>query len=100
MTKKNKKELRKKAPIIIKDFFEKAKTYPDKADLYVRKARNFGMSINYPIPINYKRKFCKNCYSYFKLGNYRVRTRDSKVIYFCFKCKKYMKFLLKPKPIG
>ncbi len=72
--------------------FEEAKKNPERADIYVKKARRTGMRVNIPIPKELKRKYCKHCNTYFKSGNYRVRTRNGMLVYYCLKCKKYMRF--------
>ena len=76
--------------------FEQAeKTKSQKlANKYVNLARKIAMKLNLRMPRKYKRKFCKHCYSYFRDGNYRVRTRDSKLVYYCFECKKYTRIPL------
>lgn len=80
---------------IIKKLFYEAKTNPEKSDRYVEIARKTGMRVNVPIPRELKRKYCKHCNKYFHDGNYRVRTRNQMVVYYCLNCKKYSKF-----PIG
>ncbi len=91
--KKNKKEkLREEALENVKALFAEAKKLPEKANSFVKKARKIAMKVNLSIPKEYKRKYCKHCNNYFKSGNYRVRTRNKMVIYYCLNCKKYMKF--------
>jgi len=92
MKKHDKNELRKTAIERIKILFQEAKINPSKANRCVEVARRIGMKVNLPIPKEFKRKYCKHCYNYFKSGNYRVRTRNKMVIYYCLKCRKYMKF--------
>ena len=75
----------------IKILFREAKLNPSKANRYVQLARKIGMKVNLPIPKQFKRKFCKHCNNYFLSGNYRVRTRNKMLIYYCLNCKKYMK---------
>lgn len=66
------------------------------ANDYVRKARKLGMKVNLTLPREIKRKFCKHCHSYLMPGNNcRVRMHKSRVIYYCFNCKKYMRFVKK-----
>lgn len=72
--------------------FKEARGNPGKADRYVELARKIAMKTNVRIPREYKRKFCKHCNNYFQKGNYRVRTRNKTVVYYCFNCKKYMRF--------
>lgn len=62
------------------------------ADKYVKLARKVAMKINLRMPRNLKRKFCKHCYSYLRVGvNSRVRIKKM-IVYTCFNCKKYMRF--------
>ncbi len=82
---------RKEALQKIINFFTEAGKNPDSADIYVKKARKTGMKVNLPIPKPLKKKYCKHCYSYFKSGNYRVRTRNGMLVYYCLMCKKYMR---------
>ena len=66
------------------------------ADRYVILARKIAMKARIRIPKEFKRKFCKHCYSYLKPGfNCRVRTRDKKIIYYCMNCKKYTRIAIK-----
>ena len=63
------------------------------ANRYVGMARRVAMKVNLRIPKEYKRKFCKHCYSYLKPGvNLRVRKRDKSTVYYCLECKKFMRF--------
>ncbi len=94
---KNKENLKLIVLQEIKNLFEEAKSNPEMANEYVKTARKLAMKINLKIPKEYKRKYCKHCYNYFKSGNYRVRTKDKTVIYYCLKCKKYMKFKINTK---
>ena len=89
MSNQNTKE---KALQRIKILFREAKSNSSKANRYVELARKIGMKVNLPLPKEFKRKFCKHCNNYFKTGNYRVRTRNKLVVYYCLNCKKYMKY--------
>ncbi len=95
MKRLNKSKLRELALEKIKILFKQAKENPEKANDIVRKARRIGMKVNLPIPKDLKRKYCKHCNNYFKSGNYRVRTRNKMVVYYCLNCKRYMKFIIK-----
>jgi ribonuclease P protein subunit RPR2 len=93
MKKQSKQQLQEQVLGNIKLLFKQAKdSSQEKANDLVKKARRIGMKINLPIPRDFKRKYCKHCNNYFKSGNYRVRTRNKMVIYYCLKCKKYSKF--------
>lgn len=66
---------------------------PKRADHYIELARKVAMKARIRIPSNFKKRFCKHCYSFLKPGiNCRVRTRNNKVVYYCLNCKKYMRF--------
>ncbi|MBI2148245.1 ribonuclease P [Candidatus Woesearchaeota archaeon] len=92
MKRLNKNKLKQIALERINILFQEAKSNPSKANRYVEIARKIGMKVNIPIPKEYKRRYCKHCNNYFQSGNYRVRTRNKMVVYYCLNCKKYMKF--------
>jgi len=84
----------------IKNMFKLAqqsfKKYPERANRYIHIARKIAMKTRTRIPSPLKKKYCKHCYKFLQPGiNCRVRTRDSKSIYYCFNCRKYMRFPLK-----
>jgi ribonuclease P protein subunit RPR2 len=63
------------------------------ANEYVKKARRIGMKYEVPIPRHLKRKFCKNCMSFFMPGkSCRVRLAKQKVVYYCLNCKHYARY--------
>jgi len=79
--------------ILFKEAQKVYKKRPDLANRYVQIARKISMKVNVPIPVKYKRKFCKHCYSYFIPGKtLRVRQHKGRTIYYCLKCKKFMRF--------
>ena len=92
MKRQNKSKLKESALEKVKILFHEIKSNPDKANDYIKKARRIAMKVNLPIPKDLKRKYCRHCNNYFKSGNYRVRTRNKMVVYYCLNCKKYMKF--------
>ena len=68
---------------------------PSLSDRYVKLARQIAMKFRYRIPKEYKRRFCRHCYAFFKPGvNCRVRLNHGKIIYYCLKCKKYTRIPL------
>ncbi len=84
----------------IKRLFEEAEeVFPKNkalANRYISLARKIAMKVRMPIPLEFKRRFCKHCYSYLKPGvNARIRTRGGKVIISCLECKKFTRI-----PIG
>ncbi len=88
----SKNQLKQLALERIKILFSEAKKNPSKANRYVELARKIAMKVNLKIPKEYKRRYCKHCSTYFKTGNYRVRTKEGYVISTCFTCKKYSKY--------
>ena len=68
----------------------------DLASRYVEIARKISMRHVLPMPLEYKRRFCKHCYSYLlPSSNCRVRIHRSKLIIYCDGCKKYTRIPLK-----
>jgi len=66
------------------------------ANRYVEIARKISMRFKVPIPKEFKRRICKNCYKYLVPGlNCRVRIYRGKVIIYCYSCKKYFRFIIK-----
>lgn len=60
------------------------------ANRYVEIARKISMRYLLPMPTEFKRRFCKHCYSYLLPGsNCRIRIHRSKLIIYCDNCKKY-----------
>ena len=95
--KKDKIKLRKETMQMVQNLFKLAeitfRDNPKLANKYVKSARKNAMKVNLRLPINLKRKFCKHCYSYLVPGkNCRVRLHKNRIIYYCFNCKKYMRF--------
>jgi len=83
----------------IKKLFKEAKLAfkrdPKLSNRYVALARKISMKTKTRIPGNFKKQFCKHCYTFLKPGeNCRIRTKDKKLIYYCKNCKKYMRFPL------
>lgn len=80
-------------------FREARKIYsydPKLSDRYVALARKISMKYKVKIPSVHKRKFCKHCYGFFMPPkNCRARTRDGKLVYSCFRCKKFSRFVYK-----
>jgi ribonuclease P protein subunit RPR2 len=71
---------------------------PDLSNRYVEMARKISMKFKVKIPPTLKRKFCKHCYHYLRPGKTcRVRIAKSRVIYYCLKCKNFMRFVIKKK---
>ena len=66
------------------------------SDRYVELARKISMKYLTPIPREYKRRFCKHCYSYLIPSvNCRVRIHKGKTVIYCHSCKKYTRIPFK-----
>ena len=100
--KKAKTELKKIALEKIKTLFQEARIQFNEnsflSNKYVKLARKIAMKVNLSIPKEYKRRFCRHCYYYLVPSKTcRVRVHKSRVIYYCLKCKKFMRFVIKKK---
>ena len=63
---------------------------------YIEIARKISMKYLTPIPRQYKRRFCKHCYTYHLPNvNCRIRIHRGKTIIYCHNCKKYTRFPIK-----
>jgi len=83
----------------IKILFEEAEkaNIQELSNKYIKTARKIAMKFNLRLPRYYNRKFCKHCYNYFRNQNYRVRTKNKNVVYYCLSCKKHARFPLRRK---
>jgi len=60
------------------------------SDRYVALARKISMKFKVKIPSKLKRQFCKHCYKFLMPSvNCRVRTKEGRLVYYCFSCKKH-----------
>lgn len=60
------------------------------ADRYITIARKISMKYQIKMPKEYKRCFCKHCYSYLLPDvTSKVRINHGKIIIYCKNCKKY-----------
>ena len=93
---KHKDIARERIQILFKEARDVFKKKPRLADRYVYLARKIAMKYKVRIPPELKRKFCKYCHTYLVPSvNCRVRVQRGKVVYYCMKCKKFMRFVLK-----
>jgi len=84
----------------IKELFSQADSIFKKdaklANRYVQLARKISMRSKVVIPSNLKKRFCKNCYYFLVPGkNVRIRTKNKKVVYYCFNCKHHMRYVIR-----
>ena len=76
-----------------KDSFKKDSKLSDK---HIQLARRLAMKYKIKLPSELKKQFCKHCYSYLVPGiNCRVRIHKHRVIYYCIKCKHYIRHPIK-----
>lgn len=82
--------------VLFKEAQQTFKTNSKLAQRYVDIAHKTAMKVNLRLPKELKRKMCKHCYHYLVPSKTcRVRIHKNKVIYYCFNCKNYMRFMLK-----
>jgi ribonuclease P protein subunit RPR2 len=68
----------------------------DLTNRYVELARKISMRNLTPIKKEYKRRFCKHCYSYLlPTVTCRTRINRGKLVVYCHNCKKYTRIPLK-----
>ena len=76
--------------ILFEQARENFKLDPKLSNRYVKLARKISMKYKVKIPSEFKRQFCKHCYSFFMPSvTCRIRTKPGKLIYYCLKCKKF-----------
>lgn len=88
-------EIKKIAKERIETLFKEASITGDQKlrNRYVYLARKLTQKSNIRIPREFKRKYCKHCYTYFTSKNSRVRTTSKKMVStLCFECKKRTRF--------
>lgn len=67
----------------------------ERSNRYVELANKIAMRARVRIPREFKRRYCKNCFTYLISGkNCRIRTRNKKLVIACFKCRKITRILL------
>ncbi len=100
MKKVSRKEAIGKINTLFSDAQNIASTNISFANKFVAKARRIAMKSRIRLPAQLKRRFCKNCHIYFIPGkNYKVRTKNKKVIYTCLSCKHITRIQTKTKPV-
>ncbi|UUX92772.1 ribonuclease P protein component 4 [Methanoplanus endosymbiosus] len=82
-----KKIAEERIDILFKNAEEEFVYNPELSNRYVDIARKIAMRQRIRIPVEYKRRFCRNCHSYAVFGeNMSVRIHRGKVIYRCSQC--------------
>ncbi|MBS3176751.1 ribonuclease P [Candidatus Woesearchaeota archaeon] len=70
--------------------------HPELSNRHVKLARKIAMRFKIKLPKQYQRMFCKHCYAFFMPSKTcRVRTEKGKIVYYCFTCKKYTRWMYK-----
>ena len=87
-----------KITLLFKEAISSFKTDPKTADKNVKLARKTAMTFKVKIPLKFKRRFCKNCYSFLLPGkNCRIRTNKGNIVYYCLNCKGFTRIGYKSK---
>ena len=76
----------------IEELFKQAELTKNRtlANRYVKIARDISSRLKIRIPKDLKRKFCKHCGSYLRLGTtVRIRLNKGKKSYYCTFCHKF-----------
>jgi len=89
---KKKQEAKKIAEDRIKELFKQAdNVFPKRKDLakrYVTLAKKIATKVRVKIPTTLRRRFCKHCGSYLRVGtNARIRLHKKRKNYFCMECE-------------
>ncbi len=71
-----------------------------RANRYVELARKIGMKYNLSLPSSFRRRVCKNCYSYLFPGKTcSTRINKGKIITKCLKCKTINRYVISKKEV-
>ena len=72
--------------------------HPERSNRYIKLAKKIAMRAKVRIPVELRRRYCKHCLTYLRPGkNCRIRTREKKLVIYCFNCKKFTRIPLKKK---
>ncbi len=92
---------RKIAEKRIKELFKEAEEAAasgkmDRADRYVELARKIGMRYNVTLQSEFRRRVCRNCYSYLYPGkSCRVRLQKGKLVTRCDRCGEMNRYIFR-----
>jgi RNase P subunit RPR2 len=78
----------------INNLFSEAKTNPEEAAQYIKKARELAKRNNLSLR-SYRKLFCKKCNSYFTAKNSITRIKKGIKSIKCLKCGSYRRFRVK-----
>jgi len=84
--------------VLFREAADSFKKNPGRSHRYVGMALRIAAKSNSRIPKNLRRRYCRKCRRYLVSGaNARYRTRERKLVIYCFNCKRYRRIILKPK---
>lgn len=86
---------RERITILLRLADSEAREHPERSRRYVELARKIGMRYKVRFPRKYKRKICKNCFSYLKPGltcTVRLVPKEKCVTWRCLNCKKERRY--------
>ena len=91
-----KKIAKERIDILFEEAKKAFKNAPELSKRYIILARKISMKIKVPIPKDYKKLFCKKCYTFLQPGK-TLRTRVNKkiLIYYCKNCGTIKRYPLK-----
>lgn len=98
MRREKREQVRKRAERQVRELFRQAEEAEtrERANRYVELALKTASKTKTPIPRELKRRFCRNCHTYFVPGeNCRIRVSKGKIVYYCLNCKHFRRFVYK-----
>ncbi len=86
---------RKRINVLFKEAEEAAsKGELERANRYVELARKLGMRHNVSLPSEFKRRVCKNCYSYlYPSKSCSIRLKKGSLVSKCFECRSINRYV-------
>ena len=83
---------------LFKSAAEAFKRSPDKSHRYVQLALKLVAKSGIRMPKEFRQRYCRKCKKYLVSGvNAKIRTRNGKLIIYCFNCKNHRRLILNPK---
>jgi ribonuclease P protein subunit RPR2 len=71
---------------------------PKRSDRYVQLALRLIAKSGIRMPKKFRQRYCRKCKKYLVSGtNAKIRTRNGKLIIYCFNCKTHRRLVLNPK---
>lgn len=83
--------------ILLQQAAENIRDHPERSHRYALLASKIATRTRLRLPSSLKRKICRHCHRYLHSGiTCRIRTRDQKLIQYCFHCKHYRRMSIRP----